>query len=719
MAKKNDLAQQPGGGMPQDENRMMQAAQLAAMMAQGMQQTRQPEPRQEAEAAPGAGSAAGQQISAGEPAAGRTENPMVQMLQSLTGQPGGQTGQPEGTYFTAAAEPAIGEDEVRRANDLLQKYKAGKAALDRRIVDNELWFRMGHWKNYKNKMMEDKPKPSSGWLFNSIANKHADAMDNYPEPNVLPRAADDEQTAKVLSKILPTVLEQCDYETAYSDTWWRKLKTGTGVKGVFWDPMLRGGLGDISIRSVNVLMLYWEPGVEDIQDSPNLFSLSLANNDRLEGQYPQLKGHTGSSLDVAKYIHDDSVDTSDKSVVVDWYYKKALPGGQTVLHYCKFCNGVVLYASENDPAMADRGFYDHGKYPFVFDPLFREEDSPAGFGYIDVMKDTQTAIDEMNHAMDENVKLAAKQRYVLSDTAGVNEEELADFGRDIVHVAGRLSDDSFRPLQVSGLQGNLITYRDDRVSELKEISGNRDVSQGGTTSGLTAASAIAALQEAGSKLSRDMLKSAYRAFAKECYLVIELMRQFYDEQRVYRITGESGGTEYVPFSNAALQAQPGGMVGGVQLGDHEPVFDITVTAAKKSTFSRLSQNETAKECYQLGFFAPANADAAMAALDMMDFEGIEKVRERVSQNGTLYQQLQQMAQQLQKMAAIIDSQNGTNVAAAASAAGQAAGAAGGGSGGSTGAKTRTNRLGGAVGGSDNSLSTQAARRAMDVNNPNK
>ena len=719
MAKKNDLAQQPGGGMPQDENRMMQAAQLAAMMAQGMKQTRQTEPRQEAEAAPGAGSAAGQQISAGEPAAGRTENPMVQMLQSLTGQPGGQTGQPEGTYFTAAAEPAIGEDEVRQANDLLQKYKAGKAALDKRIIENELWFRMGHWKNYQNKMMAGKPTPSSGWLFNSIANKHADAMDNYPEPNVLPRAADDEETAKVLSKILPTVLEQCDYETAYSDTWWRKLKTGTGVKGVFWDPAARGGLGEISIKSINILMLYWEPGVEDVQDSPNLFSLSLANNDQLESQYPQLKGHTGHSLDVAKYVHDDSLDTSDKSVVVDWYYKKALPGGQTVLHYCKYCNGVVLYASENDPAMKDRGFYDHGNYPFVFDPLFREEDSPAGFGYIDVMKDTQTAIDEMNHAMDENVKLAAKQRYVLSDTAGVNEEELADFGRDIVHVVGRLTDDNFRPLQVSGLQGNLITYRDDRVSELKEISGNRDVSQGGTTSGLTAASAIAALQEAGSKLSRDMLKSAYRAFAKECYLVIELMRQFYDEQRVYRITGESGGTEYVPFSNAALQAQPGGMVGGVQLGDHEPVFDITVTAAKKSTFSRLSQNETAKECYQLGFFAPANADAALAALDMMDFEGIEKVRERVSQNGTLYQQLQQMAQQLQKMAAIIDQQNGTNVSAAASAAGQAAAGSGGGSGGKTAAASTLNSLGGVVGDRSGSLSSQAAKRAMDVNNPNK
>ncbi len=79
------------------------------------------------------------------------------------------------------------------------------------------------------------------------------------------RAADDEQTAKVLSKILAVLLEQADYEQVYSDTWWRKLKQGTGVKGIFWDPVLRGGLGDISIQSVNLLMLYWAPGVEDIQ----------------------------------------------------------------------------------------------------------------------------------------------------------------------------------------------------------------------------------------------------------------------------------------------------------------------------------------------------------------------------------------------------------------------------------------------------------------------
>ena len=167
---------------------------------------------------------------------------------------------------TRAEALPIGAAEAAAALQTLQRYKAGKAALDKRLIDNELWFRMGHWKNYRDPLMPGKAQPSSGWLFNSIANKHADAMDNYPEPMVLPRAADDQTTAQALSSVLPVVLEQADYEQVYSDVWWRKLKQGTGVTGIFWDPAARGGLGDIAVRSVNLLMLYWEPGVQDIQD---------------------------------------------------------------------------------------------------------------------------------------------------------------------------------------------------------------------------------------------------------------------------------------------------------------------------------------------------------------------------------------------------------------------------------------------------------------------
>ena len=533
-----------------------------------------------------------------------------------------------------ATKLPIGPEEVAEAAQILQRYKAGKAALDKRLVDNELWFRMGHWKNYQNPMIGGQTPAVQRLVFNSIANKHADAMDNYPSPNVLPRAEDDEAAAQALSSVLPVVLEQADYEQVYSDTWWRKLKQGTGVKGVFWDPEQRGGVGEIAIRPMNLLMLYWEPGVDDIQASPHFFSLSLADTAQLESRWPQLAGHTASVLDVPHYIHDGGLDTSNKSVVVDWYYKKLSPEGRSVLHYCKFCNGVVLYASENDPALAERGFYDHGRYPFVFDALFMEEDSPAGFGYIDVMKECQTAIDKMNHAMDENVLLSSRQRYVLSDTAGVNEEELTDLSRDIIHVVGRLNDDSFRPLQTAGLQGNSLSYRNSRIEELKEISGNRDMTQGGTAGGVTAASAIAALQEAGSKLSRDMLKSAYRAFAKECCLIIELMRQFYDEERIFRITGKSGESEFVRFSGQVLRAQPARVVGGVELGSHEPVFDIVVSAEKKSTFSACRRTRRPRSAISWVFSPRPTPTPRWRRWKLMDFEGIEKVRQRVRQNGT-------------------------------------------------------------------------------------
>ena len=616
----------------------------------------------------------------------------------------------------------IGPAEISEAEAILQRYRSGKAALEKRIIENDEWFRMRYWKDHPNRMMDGKPKPASGWLFNSIANKHADAMDNYPEPNVLPRAVDDEETAKELSSILPVILEQSDYEKVWSDSWWRKLKQGTGVKGIFWDPTARGGVGDIAIRCMDILRLYWEPGCMDIQDSPNFFSLSIESDDRLKERWPQLREHTGSSISVAQYIHDDNISTADKSVVVDWYYKKQNAAGRQVLHYCKFCNGIVLYASENDPQLAERGFYDHGKYPFVFDVLFQEEDSPAGFGYIDVMKDTQTSIDRVNQAMDENAQLAAKMRFIVSDAAGLNEQELTDFANDVVHVTGRLNEAEFQQLQVQAMAGNVMSYRDSRVEELKQVSGNWDVSQGGVASGITAASAIAALQEAGSKLSRDMIKSAYRSFSQECYLVIDLMRQFYDEQRVFRVTGSSGQNQFVAFSGAMLRAPAAQLIGGVVLGGREPVFDITISAAKKSTFSKLSQNETAKECYQLGFFNPANADAALAALEMMDFEGIEKVRDRVQQNGTLLQQLQQANQLIMQLSAQIDmlTAGAAGVTgAAANAANASQQKAAGGRPGSADSRTATNGLGQAVGSNAAPLATAAATRAMNVNNPNQ
>jgi hypothetical protein len=552
----------------------------------------------------------------------------------------------------------IGKDEVLKATEILKKYKEGKANLERKIIDNEQWYKLRHWECMRDK--EEDVQPTSAWLFNCIANKHADAMDNFPSPNILPREEGDKQDATMLSSIIPVILDQNDFEKTYSDVWNYKLKSGTGVYGVFWDKDKLNGVGDIAIRKVDLINLFWESGITDIQKSRNIFHVELCDNDILLGAYPNLSGRLGSSnIDLSKYVYDDAVDTSEKSAVIDWYYKKNV-GGKTVLHYVKYVNDEVLFATENEPDFAERGLYDHGKYPFVFDVLFPVEGTPTGFGYIDIGKEAQSYIDRLNKAILKNALTNANPRYFIRD-GSVNEEEYADLTNDFIHVDGNLGQDSILPVQGTGLGSIYVEILNNKIEELKETTGNRDVSTGGT-GGVTAASAIAAMQESGSKLSRDHNKQSYRAFREITLLIVELIRQFYDLPRCFRIMGENGAAQFIQYSNAGIAPQTQGVEMGVDMGYRVPLFDIEISAQKQSPYSKMAQNEMALSFFGAGFFNPQISDQALACLDMMDFDRKEFVIQKISQNGTMFQQLIMMQQQMLGMAAELDRIKGTNMA---------------------------------------------------------
>lgn len=570
----------------------------------------------------------------------------------------------------------ISRPEIAKAYETLQKYKQGKANLEKRLVDNQQWYKLRQWECLRKANADkerDQVEPTSAWLLNSIQNKHADAMDNFPAANILPREEGDKQEAKMLSSIIPVVLAQCEFEGTYSRVMDDKIQSGTGVYGVFWDPAKHNGLGDIDVARVNLINLFWEPGIDDIQDSRNVFYVTLVDNDILEQDYPQYadKLKSNSALDLTKYVYDDTVDTSEKSAVVDWYYKKRVPGGKTTLHYCKFIAGQdeAVFATENTPEYAERGWYDHGLYPFVFDPLMCFEGTPAGFGFIDVAKSAQEYIDRGDQAILQNMLFNARPRHFVREGGGVNEDEFRDATKPFIHVDGNLGQDSILPVQPNPLNPIYAQILSNKVTELKETTGNRDVTTGGTTGGVTAASAIAAMQEAGNRLSRDINGGSYRAFNKVVLMCVEMIRQFYDVPRFFRILGRGGTEQFVIYSNAGIVPQPQGtmvngypMEMGVDVGYRLPLFDIEVTAEKKSPYSKMAQNELALQFYTAGFFAPQNADAALACLDMMDFDHKDFVMQRIQQNGTLFQALQQTQGLALQLAQMLDSLTGKQIA---------------------------------------------------------
>jgi hypothetical protein len=549
----------------------------------------------------------------------------------------------------------IGDADIAKATEILARYKRGKAKLEARIKNDELWWELRHWEAIgKDGDVPNTPRPTSAWLFNAIINKHADAMDNYPVAVVLPRERSDAQSADILSQVLPVVYENNDYAQTYSAAWWDKLKHGTAVYGNFWNSEKENGLGDIDIRPIDLLSIYWEEGIEDIQKSRNVFTVELMDNDLLDETYPALVGKPhGNVIDVAAYNYDSTVDTSDKSVVVDWYYKVRTPSGKTVVHYVKYCGNTILYASQNDPAYRDTGYYAHGEYPFVFDVLFPEKGSPAGFGYVSICRDPQLYIDNLSANILENSMMGTKRRFFVSKSTNINKEQFADWNEPMVEVEGEISDARIKEIATSPLDSIYVSVMQMKIDEMKETSANRDMNNGSTSSGVTAAAAISALQEAGNKVSRDMITSSYRAHSQISAQCIELMRQFYDEARSFRITGAGNEYDFVDFSNADIKDQPLGVGSDGAEMYRKPIFDLKISAQKKNPFSRMEQNQRAQDLYNMGFFNPERAQEATIALDMMDFEGIDDIKDKVREGQTLLNICQSQQQQIAQMMAML------------------------------------------------------------------
>ena len=553
----------------------------------------------------------------------------------------------------------IGSEQLKELTQILQKYKAGKTVTEQRIIASENWWKMRN-ASEEQKVTDIVKKgfvSKSGWLHNVIVSKHADAMEAYPEPNILPREEGDRGEARMLSAIIPCVLEQNKFEETYDDAMWRKMKSGTAVYKIVWDKNKLNGLGDIGVECANILNLFWEPGISDIQKSRYFFHTELCDKDLLQEKYPeQLKdGLKGDAFVSSKFLYDDHVDTENKVTVIECYYHKYIQGKNT-LQYVKYVNDVVLFATENDmepqadelervkPPMAIAGLYDHGKYPYVFDALYPIEGSPCGYGYVDICQNPQTEIDMLKTAFVKNARVGAIPRYFSRGDGTINEEEFLDLENPIVRHTGDMSDNALRLIEHQTIDGSYLNLLQWDVNELRETSGNTEASTGIAPSGVTAASGIAALQEASGKGSRDSTLSAYRAYSEIVKICIELIRQFYNLPRKFRILGQYGAEQYVKYTNQGIQPQHQGNDFGQDMGMRLPMFDVKVSAQKKNTYTKVSQNELALQFFQMGFFNPQMTDQALMCLEMMDFDGKDGIMQKVSQLGTIADKLMQYMQ---------------------------------------------------------------------------
>lgn len=507
--------------------------------------------------------------------------------------------------------------KLKKLRQALKIYQDAKQDIDDSVIVNNNWFFGDGWQYIKSKQ-SDSDSCTTPFILNACWNKHADAMDNYPMPIILEREQGDKDEAERLSKVLPLVLEQNNFKDTYSNCWWQKLKQGTAIYYVGWDNDKNNGLGDISIKRVDILRFFCEPHIDDLQDSQYIFIQSVVNTERLKKHYKVDISSDANSNTMTSYYGDyTSEQLGDKSILIDCYEKVHTETGETILHLHKFVGETLLYSSENDELLKYKGIYEHGLYPFVTDVFLSKENSTFGMGLVEICKPTQAYIDKLDYLIERNTYLSGKQRYLVKKGAGINKNDLLNMATDVVETSASLDEANFRILQANSIPSFIIGHRQEKITELKEVIGNRDFAQGGVSGGVTAFGAIAALQEAGNKLSRDIIKNSESCFEKIIYQCIELIRQFYDEPRFFRILGEDGNTDYVEFNNENLKAKKTGIdfLGNETL--KQAIFDVQVVPQKKNPFSTNAHNQLIIDLYRSGAFTPQNAQAAITAVNAM------------------------------------------------------------------------------------------------------
>jgi len=491
----------------------------------------------------------------------------------------------------------------------LKQYFYASSMLRKRYKRNDLFYQLRHWELLTNpdEATSAGLTPVTPVLFATIDSIHADIMDAYPEATILGETVEDAPQGEIITDTVEFVYNRRRYRRTWRDWALSLLIHGTAIHEVFWDKTLYNGLGDINVQYWSARNFLWNPIVANIQGSEMVFKVTFKPAELVEARYPGKKierdSFTADSMHEEYYNRSPGNEHDGKPVMItDMWWREFDDDGKASVYMAKFAGGTLLERRTNESV------YGHGMYPFVATACFPIEGQVHGMGFPDVFGDMQSTIDRLDQIMISNAELSSKVKLLVSAQAEVNEEELRDWNSPLVHGT-RVSDDVLRWFQPKPLSPYTMQLQRNKIDDIKEESGQNAFVRGEGGKSVTAASAIMALQEAGSKRSRNIVTNLYDAFADVTDMVIKLIGEFYTEGRTFVITGKDGTMDNRTVSAADTMRN----------GETPIEFDIQVHVQKQVPYKSVYMDERLVQLVQL------QAIPGKVAVQLMDFDRKDEV----------------------------------------------------------------------------------------------
>lgn len=493
--------------------------------------------------------------------------------------------------------------------------------------------------------------PPSNTLNSCIDNVIADQVDNMPEARMAPEREETARSAEELTDIVSYILYHAGWPGQYQKIMEDAVVTGTGVAQVFWDDDMEDGEGMVSVRMWHPEDFYPDPRYENIQDGRGCFKVTRTTVAWVEEHYPEAKGYVAADRYASDYeVQPDVPDGDQETTLLEFWYKRYdAKKRKHRVHMALLAGRALLFSSETGYG-AERedeykeGVYAHGLYPFTvfkYRDVFRK---PFGTGLIHDYKDTQHAIDRCMRYIDDNARQSSRQKHFIRRGSGINPDDIADYSKEIVEWDGADIREVLQTVQANPLNGQVYQIMQYMVDTMKQDSGQNQFSRGEGGLGVTAASAIQSLIEAGGKLTRwhtEQFKDAYREMIEQ---VIWVLSEYMTPGRKLRIVGGWDNTENMEGRFIELYAPD---FEGDKL--KKPAYSVRVQVQKNNPLQNQAHNEFVQQITQVcAQFGQPLEPAAVIRL-MRDVPNKTAILKAVTQNGTMYDQMQQMQAQIEQM----------------------------------------------------------------------
>lgn len=479
-------------------------------------------------------------------------------------------------------------------------------------------------------------------LKSTFNNCVADQMQNMPEPRLLPERPDQQQLADDLQDAVRYVVyELNNYPRIHRRLAEDMYGPGTAIQQIVWDPTMHHGKGDVAIIRWPIEAFLWDTTAEDIQDSRAVIKVSWHPMSWYKAHYPDkykyisaddIGEHNGVGMPESQETY--STEDEPRAMLLEYWYRTYEDGKHKInLAYC--AGGALLENHKN--------VYMHGEYPFVIDVHSTIEGSPVGEGMVTELANMQRYINKYASYMDTNLRMSSKARMLVRKNSGINRGELADWSQDLIEGDSVEPGLDYSWLQhapmPAGLQNMMMLFQND----LKQDSGMNSYSRGESTGGIVSGKAIMALQEAGGKISglrTDTLHDGFRLMIEQ---VLWLMAQFYEDGRMFCITGNGKAGRQVTIDAEKFFGRKGR--GAVP----PPPYVVQVEVKVKDPVRVEAQNQMFMEAYTMA--AQAQQFFPLSSLfEMLNIDGKDRLLPVIRENENIQQMLQQLQAQNEQMA---------------------------------------------------------------------